>query len=141
MTSTADGSRPVADLALADERVALGKLRVGAVGHLGEAERALEDVTLVLGALALGDITLVDELVDDIALRVEHRAVELAKVIAILCPVGSDTLAGVAIMNVPPEKASEILDEDPCVQTGMMRRELHPCHGFPGDALPAGSAS
>jgi hypothetical protein len=62
-------------------------------------------------------------------------------VIAILCPVGSDTLAGVAIMNVPPAKDSEILDEDPCVQTGMMRREVHPCHGIPGDALPAGSAS
>ena len=60
-------------------------------------------------------------------------------VIAILSPVGSDTLAGVAIMNVPPEEASEILDDDPCVQAGMMRREVHPCHGFPGDALPAGS--
>lgn len=33
-------------------------------------------------------------------------------VIAILCPVGSDTLSGVAIMTVPPEKASEILHDD-----------------------------
>jgi hypothetical protein len=61
-------------------------------------------------------------------------------VIAILCPVDSDSLAGVAIMNVPPEKASEILGGDPCVQAGMMRCEVHPCHGFPGDALPAGTA-
>jgi hypothetical protein len=61
--------------------------------------------------------------------------------IAILCPVGSDTLAGVAIMNVPPERAREIMDGDPCVQAGMMRCEVHACHGFPGDALPAGSAS
>lgn len=61
-------------------------------------------------------------------------------VIAILCPVASDTLAGVAIMNVTPEEASEILDDDPCVRAGMMRREVHPCHGFPGDALAAGSA-
>jgi hypothetical protein len=61
-------------------------------------------------------------------------------VIAILCPVGSDTLAGVAIMNVPPKEASEILQGDPCVQAGMMRCEVYPCHGFPGDALPAGSA-
>jgi hypothetical protein len=60
--------------------------------------------------------------------------------IAILCPVGSDTLAGVAIMNGPPEEASEILDDDPCVQAGMLRREVYPCHGFPGDALTAGSA-
>jgi hypothetical protein len=61
-------------------------------------------------------------------------------VIAILCPVASDTLAGIAIMNVPPEEAREILDGDPCVRAGMMRSEIHQCHGFPGDALPAGSA-
>jgi hypothetical protein len=62
-------------------------------------------------------------------------------VIAILCPVGSDTLAGVAVMNVPPEEASEILDGDPCVQAGMMRREVFPCHGFPGDALTASASA
>jgi len=62
-------------------------------------------------------------------------------VIAILCPVSSDTLAGVAIMTVAPEEASEILDDDPCVRAGMMRCEVHPCLGYPGDALPAGSAS
>lgn len=62
-------------------------------------------------------------------------------VIAILCPVGSETLAGVTIMNVPPEEATEVLDGDPCVQAGMMRHEVHPCHGFPGDALPGGPAS
>ena len=57
-------------------------------------------------------------------------------VIAVLCPVASDTLAGVAIMTVSPEDAGAILDDDPCVQAGIMRREVHPCHGFPGDALP-----
>jgi len=60
--------------------------------------------------------------------------------IAILCPVASDTLAGIAIMNVPPEEAGKILDDDPCVQAGMMRREVHLCHGFPGDALTEASA-
>jgi hypothetical protein len=58
-------------------------------------------------------------------------------VIAILCPVGSDTLAGVAIMNVPPDEAKEIMNGDPCVRAGMMRCDVHPCHGFPGDAQPA----
>lgn len=58
-------------------------------------------------------------------------------IIAILCPVDSDTLAGVAIMNVTPGEATKILDDDPCIQAGMMRHEVHPCHGFPGDALPA----
>jgi hypothetical protein len=61
-------------------------------------------------------------------------------VISVLCPVGSATLAGVAIMNVPPEEASEILDHDPCVQAEMMRCDVYPCHGFPGDALPAATA-
>lgn len=62
-------------------------------------------------------------------------------VIAILCPVGSDTVCGVAILNVPLEEAAEIMNGDPCVQAGMMQCEVYPCHGFPGDALPAGPAS
>ena len=58
-------------------------------------------------------------------------------VIAVLCPVASDTLSGVAIMTVPSEEAREIMDGDPCVRAGMMRCEVHACHGFPGDTLPA----
>ena len=58
-------------------------------------------------------------------------------VIVILCPVGSDTLAGVAIMNLPLDEAKDVMDGDPCVQAGMMTCDVHPCHSFPGDALPA----
>ena len=58
-------------------------------------------------------------------------------VIAILCPVASDDVAGVAIMTVPPEEAMEIMNGDPCVRTSMILCEVHPCHGFPGDTLPA----
>jgi hypothetical protein len=58
-------------------------------------------------------------------------------VIAILCPVASDTLSGVAIMTLPPEEARGVMDGDPCVMAGMMTCEVHPCYGFPGDALPA----
>jgi hypothetical protein len=75
------------------------------------------------------------------ATEMEHqrRMVSLRAdgVIAILCPVGSETLAGVAIMNVPLDEAREIMDGDPCVRAGMMRCEVHACQGFPGDALPA----
>lgn len=60
-------------------------------------------------------------------------------VIAILCPVGSDTLAGTAILDVPPERAREIMADDPCVRAGMMRFDVHLCHSFPGDALPTPS--
>ena len=74
------------------------------------------------------------------ATELEHqrRLVSLRAdgVIAILCPVGSETLAGVAIMTLPPEEAKQVMDGDPCVQAGMMTCEVHACHGFPGDALP-----
>jgi hypothetical protein len=75
------------------------------------------------------------------ATELEHqrRMVSLRAngVIAILCPVTSDTLAGVAIMNVPPEDANEIMNDDPCVRARMIVHEVHPCHSFPGDTLPA----
>lgn len=74
------------------------------------------------------------------AVELEHqrRMVSLRAegVIAVLCPVGSDTVAGVAIMTVPAGEAAEIMAGDPCVQAGMMRCEVHACHGFPGDAVP-----
>jgi hypothetical protein len=75
------------------------------------------------------------------ATEMEHqrRMVSLRAdgVIAILCPVGSETLAGVAIMNVSLEKAREIMDGDPCVRAGMILCEVQACRSFPGDALPA----
>ncbi|MEV5607311.1 hypothetical protein [Streptomyces sp. NPDC052225] len=76
---------------------------------------------------------------DTIELEHQRRMVSLRAegVIAILCPVTSDTVAGAAIMTVPAKEAMEIMAEDPCVQAGMMHCEVYPCHGFPGDALPA----
>ncbi|MBB5791149.1 hypothetical protein [Jiangella mangrovi] len=58
-------------------------------------------------------------------------------VIAVLCPVASDTMAGVAVMTVPVEEAQAIMAEDPCVRAGMISCEIHQCHGFPGDTIPA----
>ena len=57
-------------------------------------------------------------------------------IIAVLCPVQSDTVAGVAIMTVSPEEARSLMDDDPCVRAGMIVHEVHPCAGFPGDTLP-----
>lgn len=77
------------------------------------------------------------------ATELEHqrRMVSLRAdgVIAVLCPVPSlsETLAGVAIMTLPAEEAREVMAEDPCVRAGMMSVEVHACHGFPGDAVPA----
>jgi hypothetical protein len=75
------------------------------------------------------------------AIELEHqrRMVSLRAdgVIVILCPAASETLAGVAIMNLPPEQAREVMDEDPCVGAEMIVCDVHSCAGFPGDAVPA----
>jgi uncharacterized protein YciI len=74
------------------------------------------------------------------AIELEHqrRMVSLRAdgVIAVLCPVLTDTVAGVAIMTTSPEEAHEIMAADPCVQAGMMTCEILPCLGFPGDQMP-----
>ena len=68
----------------------------------------------------------------------QRRMAELRRdgKIAILSPVTSDTICGIAILTVPLDEASSIMKDDPCVQSGMMSCEVLPCHGFPGDALP-----
>lgn len=75
---------------------------------------------------------------DAIGLEHQRRMVSLRAdgVIAVLCPIGTETLAGLAIMTVPADRAAEIIAEDPCVQAGIMRYEVHACQGFPGDTLP-----
>jgi len=75
------------------------------------------------------------------AIELEHqrRMVSLRAdgVIAVLCPIASDTLSGAAIMTLPTDEARDVMAGDPCVQAGMMTCEVYPCFGFPGDALPA----
>ena len=56
--------------------------------------------------------------------------------IAVLCPVQSEGLCGVAIMTRTVEQARETMAADPCVQAGMMTVQVLPCVGFPGDTLP-----
>jgi hypothetical protein len=76
---------------------------------------------------------------DAIELEHQRRMVSLRAdgVIAVLCPVASDTVCGVAVMTLPAEEATELMAGDPCVRAGMMTCDVHPCHGFPGDGLPA----
>jgi hypothetical protein len=75
---------------------------------------------------------------DAIELEHQRRMVSLRAdgVIAILCPVVSENLAGVAILTEPPEQAEQTMAADPCVRAGMMTCEVLPCLGFPGDSLP-----
>jgi hypothetical protein len=75
---------------------------------------------------------------DAIELEHQRRMVGLRAdgTIAVLCPVLSDTIAGVAIMTLPPDDAERTMAADPCVRAGMMSVEVLPCLGFPGDSLP-----
>lgn len=75
-----------------------------------------------------------------VAIEREHqrRMVSLRAegTIAVLCPVLSDRLCGVAIMTLTLAQAREAMADDPCVRAGMMNVEVLPCVGFPGDSLP-----
>jgi hypothetical protein len=75
------------------------------------------------------------------AIEREHQrrmvSLRASGTIAVLTPVASDTLAGVAIMTLPPDASREVMDEDPCVQASMIRCDVYQGHGFPGDTLPA----
>ncbi|GAB3851121.1 hypothetical protein GCM10028801_00070 [Nocardioides maradonensis] len=74
---------------------------------------------------------------DAIELEHQRRMVGLRAdgTIAVLCPVLSDTLAGVAVMTLEPDEAERTMAADPCVQAGMMTVEVLPCLGFPGDVI------
>jgi HD superfamily phosphodiesterase len=58
-------------------------------------------------------------------------------VLPIVCPVtdGSE-FSGVGIFNASEEETKKIMDEDPCVKTGVFIYEVHTCRGFPGSCLP-----
>ena len=76
---------------------------------------------------------------DAIELEHQRRMVSLHAdgTIAVLCPVLSDTLAGVAVMTLTADEARAVMAGDPCVRAGMMTCEVQPCLGFPGDAVPS----
>ena len=58
-------------------------------------------------------------------------------ILSIVCPVrdGSD-VNGIGIFNGTVEEVRAVMDADPGVKAGVFTYELHPCRGFPGDALP-----
>src|SRR4051794_2280610 len=58
-------------------------------------------------------------------------------VLAVVLPVadGSD-VCGVGVFAATVEETTAIMDDDPGVSAGVFSYEVHPCRGFPGDALP-----
>lgn len=58
-------------------------------------------------------------------------------VMPIVCPVSDDSeVCGIGIFDRDPAETARIMDGDPAVQAGIFRYVVHPCRGFPGDALP-----
>lgn len=54
----------------------------------------------------------------------------------IVCPVtDGSNVSGVGIFGTSVDETRAIMDEDPGVQAGLFTYEVHPCRGFPGDAL------
>jgi hypothetical protein len=69
-------------------------------------------------------------------------ALHYAGLMPIICPVRAHSeLAGICILTVAPERAAEILSEDPGVKAGILTFEVVPTVGFPGSTLPRQGAS
>jgi hypothetical protein len=66
-----------------------------------------------------------------------NMALQAAGVMAIVCPVGDEQISGIAIFNTGVDEAAAFMADDPGVQAGIFTFDLHPCRGFPGDALPS----
>jgi hypothetical protein len=57
-------------------------------------------------------------------------------VLNVVCPVTDDSeVCGVGIFDASTDEVAELLDDDPGVVAGVFVYEIHPCRGFPGDAL------
>jgi hypothetical protein len=74
------------------------------------------------------------------AIEREHQrrmiALRAGGTIAVLCPVASDAIAGVAVLTVTQPETDRLMAEDPCVRAGMMTYDALACATFPGDAIP-----
>jgi hypothetical protein len=58
-------------------------------------------------------------------------------VLAVVLPVRDDSdVCGVGVFTGSVEEATAIMADDPGVLAGVFTFEVHPCVGFPGDALP-----
>ena len=65
-----------------------------------------------------------------------NMALQAAGIMPIVCPVGDDEIAGIGIFNLAADDARAVMADDPGVRAGIFTFEVHPCRGFPGDALP-----
>lgn len=58
------------------------------------------------------------------------------KLVIVLPVMDGSEVCGVGVFAASVEETVEIMAADPGVQAGVFTYEVHPCMGFPGDALP-----
>lgn len=60
-----------------------------------------------------------------------------AGVLVVVLPTTDESdVCGVGVFAASVEDTTAIMNDDPGVQAGVFTYEVHPCLGFPGDALP-----
>lgn len=58
-------------------------------------------------------------------------------VLAVVLPTTDESdVCGVGVFAASVQETTAIMNEDPGVAAGVFGYEVHPCLGFPGDALP-----
>jgi hypothetical protein len=58
-------------------------------------------------------------------------------VLAVVLPVADDSdVCGIGIFTGTVDETVAIMNDDPGVVAGVFTFDVHPCRGFPGDALP-----
>jgi hypothetical protein len=58
-------------------------------------------------------------------------------VLAVVLPVTDESdVCGIGVFAATVEDAAAIMDADPGVAAEVFTYQVHPCRGFPGDALP-----
>lgn len=58
-------------------------------------------------------------------------------VLAVVLPVADESdLCGIGVFAATVDETTAIMQEDPGVAANVFTYQVHPCRGFPGDALP-----
>ena len=58
-------------------------------------------------------------------------------VLAVVLPVTDESdVCGIGVFAATVEDTTAIMNDDPGVAAGVFTYQVHPCRGFPGDALP-----
>lgn len=68
---------------------------------------------------------------------IRNMRLHKAGLLAVVCPVADGTdITGVGVFAATPDDVDRIYSQDPAVQAGVLKYEIHPTRAFPGSTLP-----